>query len=593
MYCIFQPRANTRRRPRIAWPQSHQWLLILLYASLLLLYGFQCVVKYARPSAAGDSLSNQDFLWAVGNAESFKLGFPPQDIRYAGVRLQYHYFTELLAGGLSLVSGIGCYNILAFYLQPCILIALLLCLYRFGQVAFSGSRFKSILFVYFPFIFTDVSLVYSLVFGRSAFWNSYTSHLITNINGYSTATVFLCVFCGLFFHAARQKYRVNPVYYLTIFGAFFLLCFSKGPTGALLVCGLLAAILVGLPLRQTGLRGLVLLGGILAIFLLIFSTIFSAGAQGSVSISAYDTMMAGRLLGPLMVKLGGIGSTGLKLALPLLMLLQVFLMFPVQLPLFLRGLGPDLHAFKAISAERMLAYAMVPGGLIGYFFFFHSGMSQIYLLFAACFFISYFAVDNTDYLRRYFQDGKWVAKGLKKAKKILLGFCALAVAVAFVTTAMLYTYMLGSGLRQGLRNAGVLEKYPYPYVDSADDEAGALWLEEHCPPGVLFATNRVQTNPINSFYSAMSGRQAFVEEYTYTQSNMALGDEAVAERLAVNRILFSPDSSLQTVVETARANGIGYLLYARQSGALEGSETVISQLPCVYASERLSIYKVE
>ena len=91
--------------------------LILVYACIVFMFTFIVAVKHAHPAMVGEITLSQDFMWTVGNAESLKMSFPPMDIRYRGVTLKYHYLTELIAAAVSSVTGISCYNILAFYMQ--------------------------------------------------------------------------------------------------------------------------------------------------------------------------------------------------------------------------------------------------------------------------------------------------------------------------------------------------------------------------------------------------------------------------------------------------------------------------------------------
>ena len=85
-----------------------------LCAAVLCLLALYCVggaLRFALPAAAGGAVvPQQDFFWNVGNAQSFLLGFPPQDLRFSGYTLTYHYLSELMAAGLSMASGTPCYD---------------------------------------------------------------------------------------------------------------------------------------------------------------------------------------------------------------------------------------------------------------------------------------------------------------------------------------------------------------------------------------------------------------------------------------------------------------------------------------------------
>ena len=98
---------------------------VTLWCVLSVLFALMVSVKNAHPAAAGEIVLTQDVMWNIGNANSFALGFPPQDIRFSMVRFSYHYLTELVFGALSIVSGIACYDIYVFYAGPLVLAAVL------------------------------------------------------------------------------------------------------------------------------------------------------------------------------------------------------------------------------------------------------------------------------------------------------------------------------------------------------------------------------------------------------------------------------------------------------------------------------------
>ena len=77
----------------------------LFWAALCLLYALCFGAVNPAPLQAGAVHLNQDMLWNVGNAAALSHTFPAQDIRFSGVRLSYHYLTELLSAALALTSG--------------------------------------------------------------------------------------------------------------------------------------------------------------------------------------------------------------------------------------------------------------------------------------------------------------------------------------------------------------------------------------------------------------------------------------------------------------------------------------------------------
>ncbi len=588
-------KAAAKSAPRKIWhtrPQAYQWMLILLFAALLVVYTFAGVVKNARPSAVGDMLLNHDMLWNVGNANSFKLAFPPQDIRFFDVRLHYHYLTELVAGALSLVSGISAYNIIAFYMQPFVLAAMLLCLFRFGRLLWQKENevFKPLLFTWSLFLFSCASLWKILPNGTSVFWNGNIRHLITNINSQATAVMYLCIFCGLFVAAARKKYKAGVLHTLLLICAFVMLCFAKGPLAALVTVALVLTLLIGLFQKRTGVRGM-LLGTVLAgLFLVIYFAMFSSGANDSMRFSWTGTLSIG-YFGNILELIWHKNYYLWLVCIPFLWVLQSFLMMPAQFPLFARGMGRDARRFASLPPERLLFNAVAIGGLLAYFLFVHPSMSQVYFLFAAVFFVNLLAVDNIEYLR-------WPAKNSPKGfkttcQKVFVCGVAVCGAVGVLTTGFLYVNMIGSGARQLAWDLGIVEKYPYAVVVTPDDEAAMLWLRDNSPQDAMFATNRIHTEGhaegISNLYSAFCERQGYMEGFQYAKTNMGVDEKTIVKRIQTNDALFSPATEPEQVVQLCREAGIDYLVYSTQ---YPGTDTQMSEMVLVYDSPMVRIYQL-
>lgn len=590
---LLQNKGGLRQKLKkaVRWrPQPHQWMLMLLWAALLLFFTFYGVVKHARPSAVGDILPNHDLLWNVGNANSFKLAFPPEDIRFFGVRLHYHYLTELLAGALSIVSGISAYNILAFYLQSFMLAALVLCSYKFGRVMWPDSLLKSMLFTYAPFLFCCASLWKILPNGWSVFGNSNITHLVTNINSQTTAMVFLCIFLGLLVFAMRARYKTSFVHYVVLLCAFVMLTFAKGPLAAIVLCSLVLTLLFGLLQKNTTWRGLVFGAVAAGVFVFVYLAMFSSGASDSMPFSFTGTLARGYFANiehRLFMELPNLW----RFAVPVLYVLQSFLMMPAQFPLYIRGVGHDILHLKELKPERMLAQGAVPGGLLAYFLFNHPHGSQVYFLFAAIFFINILMVDKIEWLRWPKRDGKTAAKAKQVVQKVFVAGTAVCIAVSVITSGFLYVHYMGSGGRQLLRNLGVTPKYPYDVVITPDDEAAMLWLRDNSPEDAMFATNRIHTGAraegISNLYSAFCERQAFMEGFQYAKTNMGVSGEEIAYRLGVNNALFSAATDPAEVLRLCQENGISYLVYSTQ---LPGDESQLSSMLLVYDSPTVRIY---
>ncbi len=566
-----------------------QWMLVLLFFFLLLVYTFAGVVKNALPLSVGNTLMDQDLLWNAGNANSFKLAFPPIDIRYFDVRLSYHYFTEMLAGILSLVSGIDAYRIVGFYFQPLMLGTMVFCLYRLACLLWPGDRLRNVLLPFSLFLFSCASLWKVLPNGLSVFWNQNITHLITNINSQTTAFTVLSIFVGLFVAAARKQYRICVLHFLFTCGAFAILCVSKGPMAAIVAAALGLTLLLGLFLRQTGWRGLLLGAALGLVFAVFYFVLFSSGASSSTQFSSYGTLEAG-FFGDFLRQLATENVMLSRLAIPILYLVQTFLMMPAQVPLFVRGLGHDLRRFSKLSPERMLFYAAGIGGTLAFFVVRHPHMSQVYFLFTGVFFITLLALGNLKFLCA---PAAQAPKRKTSTHRVFVGIVAAFAAVGLVTAGFLYTNLLGSGARRLAFNLGVMEKYPYDVVMSPGEQEGLEWLRDNSPKDMMFATNRIHTGQrldgISNFYSGLSGRQGFMEGFQYAVTNMGVSQASVNERLAVNEALFSAATPPEEILRLCRQWGITHLLYSTQ---LPGEESQLAFLPKVFDSDTLRIYEI-
>lgn len=566
------------------WPGllPHQWLLALLFGGLLVLYALCGVAFFARPAAVGPILPSQDLLWNAGNAASFKLGFPPTDIRFSGVPLRYHYGTELLAGALSLVSGVSCYAILAFYLQPFTLAALLLCLYRLGLLVYKNSRVKALLLVFSFFLLGCATLWRVFRTGTSIYWNLGALHLVTNLNSQATGTLFLSIFCGLLVFASRRKYRISPACFLCTGLSFAFLCVSKGPMAAIVACALGITLFIGFFLRQTGWRGLALGALLGAVFLASYRYLYTGGAGSSVLFNPTGTLSVGPLWGWLQPFLQG-GAARQWLAVAGLALLQSFLTMPAQFSLFVYGLARDLRHPLRLAPERLLFSGAAVGGLLAYYLFAHYGMSQMYFLFCALFFINLLAVDAAGKLK---PPRGW----LQKAGMAVLGVCA---AVGVAGSLFFWAYLGGSGTRQLLRSTGLYpQKQLRFHPATPSDEAAALWLQQNTPQNAVFATNRVYESYVSQFFSAVGERQSFMEGYHYTKTNMEVADSLIQQRWQVLLALFGGGTPAADIAPLARANGIDYLVFVDVPNDIGQGEVQFTQLQQVFTSDTVRIYKI-
>lgn len=570
---LWQAKKQGRRpeRPHPAWRDGAVCTLAAVWGILCVLFALAISVPAARPSAVGVALSpSQDLLWNVGNAKSFALGFPPQDIRFAGVRFSYHYLTELLWGGLSMATGVDAYDLMVFWAGPLVLFALLFALWSLGLFFYRGSRGRTLGFLALLLGCGCVSGVFAFGHhGLGLFGNSSFLHLVTNINAQATAVVFLCAFFILFGQAARAGFHVSWRHLGAICCSFLLCCFAKGPMAAIVVCSFAVTMaLVLLFQKPHYLKALCCAGGVAAIFAVVYTAVFSAGAGSSMTFGVktiQDCYAFGKLAG-LSDKLH-LSYLGLVL----ICLVQWFLMQPVQFILFFTGLPKDARRFWALPAERLLANGAAVGGMLAYFLFWHPSYSQVYFALLAFLFTSLLGVDAAARLRR---------PPVQKVLGALAVWCALSTGAMALSVAADALPVL-----QGVQSASASA-----CVTVADEEAMG-WLAANTPKTATFATNRIHTYPdagngISNLYTALSGRQAYLEGYTYALTNMGVSQPVLDGKLAVNGSLFSAATAPAQRLALCAENGVDYLVYcdAFAGDAPEG-------LTCVWQKDGVSIWQ--
>ncbi|MCI6640800.1 MAG: hypothetical protein MSH10_08515 [Pygmaiobacter massiliensis] len=552
------------------------------FCTLAALWGILCVVwalaicvPNGFPSALGHATApSQDLLWNVGNAKSFALGFPPQDLRFSQVRFSYHYLTELIFGGLCLMSGLDAYQLIAFFAGPLVLAALLSALWCLGQFFYRGSKNRSLAFILLLFGCGCASGLFAFKTGpQGLFGNSNFYHLTTNINAQASIIIFLCGFLVLFGQLARDKFRAGPRKFAALFCSFLLCCFAKGPAAAIVLCSALITIAIVLVFQKPcRVRAAFAGAGLLVVFLACWSFLFSAGANSSMTFGVKTVQDL--LIFPYLASISDRFHLS-YFGMALICLIQWFLMQPVQFLLVARGIFRDVRSLVALPAERLVANGAMAGGMLAYFLFWHPSYSQVYFALLAFFFSSLLAAGNLA-LPAF----GWAKKLLAVlAAWALLTNCAIAAGLAANAIDLLQAQQISS---------------PAACVTLQDEKAMA-WLKENTSQDAVFATNRIDTYPgagngISNIYTAWSGRQAYLEGYTYALTNMGVSQPVLEEKLSVNGALFSDQTPPEQMRQLCEENGIDYLVFCER---FAGSKESLCAFACVYEQGDVSIWKVE
>lgn len=549
------------------------------------LWGFCCLmftmyisVPNADPTVVGQSWLNQDLLWNVGNAESFKMGFPPQDIRFAEVRLSYHYLTELFVGALSWTSGISAYRIFAFYMGFPVLAAVLFCVYELGMVLYQQDRRKTGLLCGMTIFAGCASFWVTFSDIRGIFWNTMLVHLVSNINSQATAVIQISIFMALLTILARREFRVSLQEYLVFLASVFLMTFGKGPEAAIVMCAFTIALLIVLVFQRPKhpVSAVLLLAGSLLVFCGIYFAVFSSGAQNSVIIS--DNTLKQSVFGPALEKIP-LFTRQRQGALFLFGLCLVIGMQPLQVLIYLATLPRDIMRVVHLSLPRLIARGAAVGGLVAYLIFWHRSSSQVYFAFVAFYFMNLLTADVLPDLQHKLS--RWLAGGL--------------LAVGVISAVFLYsgiTYRGGKMLASYL-GWGTVNNEAYGPVTAGDVEA-MEWLQKNMPETDRFATNRIHMAPwrddgISNVYSAFSGRQAYMEGYIYACTNEGVSDQLAGERMTCNAAIFDPAMTQEQLQAACAHAGVNWLIY---SIPYPGSDEQFTAFEKVYENPDVRIYHI-
>lgn len=570
--------AVRRPKPAFAGGNFRLWPLAVWGAAVLL-----CSLSasaFAHPSAVGAVTPSQDFFWNLGNVQSFLNGMPPQDLRFSGVVLRYHYLTELLYAGLCMGTGLPAYDVTAFYGAPLLLAGAVLALYNLAN-GLLGKKYQRALCVCGLFVLGCAGMHKLLSAGMSPFWNSGIQHLLTNINAHATTVLLLAAFALLYEAASKTGFSLRGAATWCAVCCFALLCMAKGPVAGIAAIAAACTALV-LALRRERTAGTLVFGlGLAAGFAALYFGFFAAGASSSMVFSPSGTLEKSWFVNYIHL----FSSRWPVLRGPILLgfaVLQTFCFCPPVFAGWLLGLWRDLRGLIKgdIPALRLLANAAAVGGFAAFYLFDHYAMSQVYFAFCGMFFMALLAVDNLSYIRA------------KTLKALLAGLAAVSAATGLCT----WAYLARGGVQllhdggASMRASAVANPARLPLT--AGEEAAMHWLAQQ--PDGLFATNRIHTGAalegLSNVYSGLSGRGAYMESFKYAVSNMGVPEEEVLRRIAWVETLFSDDTTYEQAAQLCREAGVRYVVFREDA---PGSEAAFAHEMPAFPSDDVRIYVID
>lgn len=535
------------------------------YVPLILLWAFLCAFTSisfcavnAHPTVAGAIKSNQDLLWNVGNAEALCKCFPPNEIRFSGVRLAYHYLTELLAAIFCLISGASCYDILAFFQIPIFLGGEIVALYCLGLIFFEGRRKLAIALPFLLFCFQCASLWKVFRSGSSIFGNTFLQHITTNINSQATSIICFCIYLSLFIIISRPQFSFTYTYWVSFLLSFAMFTLGKGPQAALGLCSQAVATLFWVVNRSSKRRVAIMsICGASAIFATFYALLYAKGASTSMQFTpfAIEQMLTYRAFEPTADWLCSVVPISGYVWLVLIGIANVFFFSPFSFCLCILGIPAAIKRIWRLDPAHAFLYAGTVGGFLAFYLFSHESSSQIYFAFYGLICMTILA-----------------AESLPKLKKINLFSVGTALSgiVGIATTICMVIIQSETGIQQIKSISSGVYPQSQAYVTAAD-EAASIWLRKNAPSNTVFVTNRTSQLPtpdnedgISNVYSAFSGVQCYMEGWTYAMSNMGVSRPVVEHRRAVIGEIFSAETSAEKAIELCVDEGITCIVYSKR-----------------------------
>lgn len=517
-------------------------ILMLCIAGGLFVYCFTGILAFAHASSAGNMEYHQDMMWSVGNGAAVQFGLPLHDIRIADGTLKYHYFSDALAGLLALAGNILPYDAACYYNYP-LLICILVCAVYGAATAYGAKPIVAAL------------LPAALLFAQG-FNSPNTLELLRNMNGVPSATALACTLLILVFQPQNDELAPKSLSELVRFYlAFAIVCgvllFSKNLYAILIICAVFAAFIVGSIIQRRLLIRQLLMAIVGGVVIWI----------GWVSLFAHAT---NNMVQQLWLSPSALAN-------------NIFVYLPLGAGLWLISLALSLRSFTRLPFSRLVVNAAAIGGVLAYVLFNHYSGSQTYFILAAYLFMWFCTLD--------------VANLIKQKKTVRYLAIALAC-VSVVCTVQSLLPVARKGVQVAMRCAGLRPEYPLTVQTvTVGDEAAALWLRKNMSLQDVFATNRNAKDVLVGdgtwhYYTAMSGRQGYVESWRYGVDYGYNFHEMVYRLEKISDVIFKEKTS-EGAFALARQHGIDYLLVSIPLKP----EPFIGAMP-VYENDSVRIYEV-
>lgn len=542
------------------------FLIALLAATYLCAY----YTIFQMPRAI--DIGSVDKTWQIGNINQFASSIPFRDIRVAGVKARYHFFSSMFLGIAKYIFGGEGWVYFAQYTIWFLPFIITVSLQKLYEKVTQNSYFVTVM------------VIASMAgFSLNSSYGLWDVHLFSNINSVGMAApCLILLFLNLwkieeFFSIKHKLERKQVLWLVQELLLLFVLTGTKGPFGLLYILALCVWILILFMKRRIrdGKVVIFLLSNVL-VFFVIFRFLLSVGTQGYSSELSQDSILQSAVFGKellcLYERLGieGIGGRALFL-LPSLVATFTFLTPFGMLAVY------DLIKFffrkKELKNEVIFAYVLAGGGLCAYYLFKLEGNSQLYFLFTVIPFVGYLC---------FYEAFELIKKDTWRTV-----FCGI---VFILTICVVNSNLLPSSMTiPNMVMCYLKDSYPEAEKNRTIEFQAYDFLRENTDKNALIATN-IDAGTFHCI-SAFAERRCYLEGYIYSERNFGFADRE--RRLQEMRKLFGVEWSDQDRFGFCEEYEIDYLVaFKEKSDAVGDVELLRSSdhFQLVYENESISIF---
>ena len=574
-------RSGDEKRILEAIPEIDIKLIVLVIITCLFTFAAQGY-SFVDIEDCAELYLFQDIPWHIGNISSLSRGLPFFDIRFAGLKFNYHYFNDLVFGICKYCFGMDASSLL-LKCTP------LLTAYVFSLGAYSFFKRMSphVLIGYAVFLCSGAAIPYYIM-NTDDRYSLLNYHIFSNINGVAVSLA-SAISVYLYYVHIYEKENIEKRDLLILSILVFAMTGLKGPFAAVLLAAMMiTSVLMALQDHNIGrMIGVAAASGIsfLATYILIIKGLENLSRESNnnrtTAISITDTFARSRLWDTFSVS----AESDSKLQILLYCLIVAVIGSIVAAGInYLFFAGKTLATLYTLvrkkeypSAETIAALAVGWIGLAGFWLVSHTGFSQLYFLFIAVLFI--------------------VGESLRTVDSIGIRQLKIAMGAILLVNTVICGKMYITSVWNSIGNDDLHYSFRKESEVSGDvaslthqELEGLEWIRDNTDTDCVVATDRLDlwhTGFPESeddcrcfYYSAFAERQMYLEGYSYSD----VSADEIRSRLEREKNIYSNDPEISD--KAIRESEIDYIIVSdRFNSAPDSFGTP------VYSNEDISIYK--